>query len=148
MSLKVLGQTIVILNSHKAARDLLEKRGTIYSDRPALPSLEMSVITLAFVQAIHWSHNTLITYTRMNLNFNLTIKPYGSYWRTGRSMADHSLRQSASLAYRPMLIREARRFLGNLVRSPDDVVASSRQSVLSVGAFIVAHLNITAHFTA
>lgn len=109
MSLKVLGRTIVVLNSHKVARDLLEKRGTIYSDRPALPSFEM-----------------------MNLNFNLTIKPYGSYWRTGRSMADHSLRQSASLAYRPMLIREARRFLGNLVRSTDDVVVSSRQLTAAV----------------
>ena len=56
MSFKVLGQTIVVLNSHKVARDLLEKRGTIYSDRPALPSFEMCVITLAFMQATPWSH--------------------------------------------------------------------------------------------
>jgi len=34
--LKVLGQPLIILNSHKACKDLLEKRGSIYSSRPRL----------------------------------------------------------------------------------------------------------------
>ncbi|KAI0697257.1 cytochrome P450 [Cytidiella melzeri] len=36
-SLRVLGQTIVVLNSEKAATELLEKRSAQYSDRPPFP---------------------------------------------------------------------------------------------------------------
>ena len=34
MYLKIFGQSIVVLQSLKAARDLLDKRGSVYSDRP------------------------------------------------------------------------------------------------------------------
>jgi hypothetical protein len=36
MSLSVFGHTLIILNSTKAAFDLLDKRSSIYSDRPHL----------------------------------------------------------------------------------------------------------------
>jgi len=32
--LSVAGQKMLVLNSHKVAADLLDRRGTIYSDRP------------------------------------------------------------------------------------------------------------------
>ena len=32
--LKVLGQRMIVLNTVKAARDLLDKRSSVYSDRP------------------------------------------------------------------------------------------------------------------
>lgn len=44
ISFHVFGQVIVVLNSIKATKDLLEKRGDIYSDRPVIPILEMYVI--------------------------------------------------------------------------------------------------------
>ena len=34
MHVNVLGQPLIILNTHKAAADLLERRSEIYSDRP------------------------------------------------------------------------------------------------------------------
>ena len=34
--MKVLGQTYVVLNSQKSATDLLDRRSSIYSDRPTL----------------------------------------------------------------------------------------------------------------
>jgi hypothetical protein len=40
-SLRVFGQVIVILNTSKATKDLLEKRGDIYSDRPVIPIFDM-----------------------------------------------------------------------------------------------------------
>ena len=43
LSFRVFGQVIVVLNSFKASKDLLERRGDIYSDRPAIPSAEMYV---------------------------------------------------------------------------------------------------------
>ena len=43
MSFHVLGRVLVILGSTKATKDLLEKRGEIYSDRPVIPFFEMYV---------------------------------------------------------------------------------------------------------
>ena len=41
MSFHTFGQTIVVLNNVKAVKDLLEKRGDIYSDRPLMTFYEM-----------------------------------------------------------------------------------------------------------
>lgn len=41
MSFHVLGRVVVILGSTKATKDLLEKCGGIYSDRPTIPFFEM-----------------------------------------------------------------------------------------------------------
>ena len=41
--LQVFGQVIVVLSSLPAIKDLLEKRGEKYSDRPVLPIQEMYV---------------------------------------------------------------------------------------------------------
>ncbi len=39
--LKALGRSIVVLNSERAAVDLLERKGPKYSDRPYLPTIEL-----------------------------------------------------------------------------------------------------------
>jgi len=39
--LKVLGQSLIILNSHKTAMEILDKRGAIHSGRPRFPLAEM-----------------------------------------------------------------------------------------------------------
>jgi hypothetical protein len=41
LSFHVFGQVIVVLNTAKVVKDLLEKRGDIYSDRPVIPFYEM-----------------------------------------------------------------------------------------------------------
>ena len=47
MHLSVFGKDIIILSSFKAARDLMEKRSAIYSDRPRFVLLvEVYVLTL------------------------------------------------------------------------------------------------------
>ena len=48
MSVKILGQVIVILNSPKAAKESLEKRGNIYSDRHLMPFYQMYASSLLF----------------------------------------------------------------------------------------------------
>jgi hypothetical protein len=42
--LRVFNQVVVVLSSLSAIKDLLEKRGQTYSERPTLPILEMCVI--------------------------------------------------------------------------------------------------------
>jgi hypothetical protein len=41
ISFHVLSETVVVLNSLSAIKDLLEKRGKIYSERPSWPIAEM-----------------------------------------------------------------------------------------------------------
>lgn len=41
--LNVIGQPIIVLNTEKAANDLLQKKGKIYSERPYMPMQEMRV---------------------------------------------------------------------------------------------------------
>ena len=48
MHLKVLNQNIIILNSVKAASELLDKRGALYSDRPRFIVFEMYVSLFQF----------------------------------------------------------------------------------------------------
>lgn len=45
MCLRVFGQVIVVLCSLTAIKDLLERRGELYADRPNVPILEMCVQT-------------------------------------------------------------------------------------------------------
>jgi hypothetical protein len=44
LSFHILGQVIVVLNTAKAAKDLLERRGNVYPDRFAVPFIEMWVL--------------------------------------------------------------------------------------------------------
>jgi len=44
LSFHVFGNVIIVLNSIKATKDLLEKRGEIYSDRPVIPFYEMCAL--------------------------------------------------------------------------------------------------------
>jgi hypothetical protein len=43
LSFRVFGQVIVVLNSIKVNKDLLEGRPDIYSDRPVIPIINMYV---------------------------------------------------------------------------------------------------------
>ncbi|KAH9952447.1 cytochrome P450 [Russula dissimulans] len=96
VSVKILGQVIVILNSPKTAKDLLEKRGNIYSDRHLMPFYQM--------MEWEWFHPTT---------------PYGDYWREGRKLLDRSLRASAVVQYRPMQLAKTHDLLYQLLSDPE-----------------------------
>ena len=65
----------------------------------------------------------------MKYDFNLSMAKYGRYWKSGRKITDHNLRQSAAMAYRPMQTRKVADFLRKLVQTPDHVFDHIRQSV-------------------
>ena len=46
LSFRIFGQVIIVLNSIKTTKDLLEGRSDIYSDRPVIPIHEMYVFLL------------------------------------------------------------------------------------------------------
>ena len=43
ISLRVMGQQIIVINDYKVAVDLLEKRSSVYSSRPASPLFKLYV---------------------------------------------------------------------------------------------------------
>lgn len=97
VSFTVLGQRLVILNSHKAAKDLLDKRGEIYSDRPVVPVFK--------IMGVDW--------------WNIVFTSYSHEWRAQRRVSDRSLRPSAALLYRPMQRRYTHDFLKKLLHRPE-----------------------------
>ncbi|KAH9986739.1 cytochrome P450 [Russula compacta] len=95
LSFHVFGQVIVVLNSAKVAKDLLEKRGDIYPDRPPVPFYEM-----------------------MKWEWLLPIARYDDRWRLGRRLLDRGLRPGAITSYRPMLQAKAHLLLSRLLANP------------------------------
>ncbi|ETW82095.1 hypothetical protein HETIRDRAFT_475560 [Heterobasidion irregulare TC 32-1] len=110
ISVNALGQPIVILNSAKIARDLLEKRGALYSDRPLIPMLDLMGFDV----------------------FNLTMRRYSEEWRVGRRIADHCLRLSAVATYLPMQKAKSDRLLRQLLRQPEDFVEHIRHYTAAI----------------
>ncbi|TFK92043.1 cytochrome P450 [Polyporus arcularius HHB13444] len=89
-------QLLVILHSHQAAIDLLDKRSATYSDRPKSLVVELT----------GWSWNT-------------PLVPYGAEWRrTRRASWQHFTPKTVSKHY-PVLIQEVRRFLRLLKAEPE-----------------------------
>ncbi|KAH9967250.1 cytochrome P450 [Russula dissimulans] len=95
-SLHVFGQVIVVLNTAKVAKDLLEKRGDIYSDRPVNPFFEM-----------------------MEWDWVLSTARSGDHWRKGRRILDRGLRPGGAASYRSMIQARAHAFLSRLLANPD-----------------------------
>lgn len=59
MYITALGRGILVLNSHKAATDLLDRRGHIYSDRPRFICEYMRPISLS---GHSWNSHFLLGY--------------------------------------------------------------------------------------
>ncbi|EJD06678.1 cytochrome P450 [Fomitiporia mediterranea MF3/22] len=96
---QAFGRSFVILNSVLAARDLLEKRSDVFSDRPNLPVV-----------------------FKMGWEFVLPNLRYGPRFRKHRRIFRHYLGPQAISAFRPVQDRELRRFLRRLLASPSDLI--------------------------
>ncbi|KAJ3555828.1 hypothetical protein NM688_g2361 [Phlebia brevispora] len=85
-------QPVVILNSARAAFDLMEKRSSNYSDKLFMTIDEMT----------GW-------------DWNFSILPYGQRWRDRRRVFHHYFNQNAVAHYHPVQLRETRAFLQRLL---------------------------------
>ncbi|KAF9241875.1 cytochrome P450 [Melanogaster broomeanus] len=91
----ILYMDVLIINSAKVARDLLELRSNIYSDRPYLA--------------------TVIPY---GIESGTVFMPYGGRWRLQRRIYHQAFNTKAALDYRPIQLRKARQMVVNLVDDP------------------------------
>ncbi|KAF7352071.1 Cytochrome P450 [Mycena venus] len=85
MHLKVLGRSMIILDTYQAAVDLLDKRGLIYSDRPKFTLYEL----------LGWKHS-------------LSFLQYGKEFNIQRQMHQTYLSRHKVEDFKPMQIQEAR----------------------------------------
>ena len=107
----MLGQPFIILNSAKIAADMLDKKSSIYSDRP---TLQMAG------ELVGWK-NALI------------LLPYGDRFRRYRRFF-HSVIGSNALMrpYRPMQEMQTRQFLRKVLKDPEQLQEHLRQYVLII----------------
>ncbi|KAI9457946.1 cytochrome P450 [Lactarius psammicola] len=98
MYVSALGRAILVINSHRVAIDLLEKRSSIYSDRPPYISAG--------------------DYLTENLMF--TFMPYGELWRRFRRVAVESFSKSTVHRFHPIQGREAIVLALSLIKNPSN----------------------------
>ncbi|KZW03024.1 cytochrome P450 [Exidia glandulosa HHB12029] len=96
--LRVLGQDIVVLNTMKAASDLLEKRGSIYSDRPRM-------VMIKEVVGFDWLPS---------------LMPYGDRWRLHRRALHQHLSEPSAKKWWALHEDLNGQFLRKLVHAPDE----------------------------
>ncbi|KAF7369886.1 Cytochrome p450 [Mycena sanguinolenta] len=97
ISLNLVGDTVIVLNSLRAVDDLLENKSGIYSDRPPFPMLNDLV-------GFHW---------------NLGFMRYGPRWKEHRKVFLQQFQPSEVLLHRPVELQAARQLLQRLLDSPD-----------------------------
>ncbi|KAG9310093.1 cytochrome P450 [Chiua virens] len=95
--IRMLKKDIVVINSEKIARDLLERRSNIYSDRPYL--------------------TTRVPY---GWSFNLAFTPYGDQWRSKRKIFNQAFRAEAALGFHPVQLKHAHQLALDILSKPHD----------------------------
>ncbi|KAH7320356.1 cytochrome P450 [Rhizoctonia solani] len=98
ISLNIMGQIIIVLNSAEAANEILGRRAAIYSDRPQLQMVRNENLT-------GWGKNT-------------AFLPYGERWRKQRRMTHEVLHKKASEEFWPAVTRQSRLALQRLLDRP------------------------------
>ncbi|KAG1737603.1 cytochrome P450 [Suillus lakei] len=110
---EVLGQHIIVLNSVKSAMDMLDKKGTVYSDRPVLPMGS---------ELVGWKDS-------------LGLLPYGDRFRQYRKNIHRIMGNRAALdVYHPVEEIETRRFLKRVLEKPEQLQTHIRHTA---GAIIL-----------
>nr|BED43030.1 cytochrome P450 monooxygenase [Trametes versicolor] len=103
--LDALGQPMIILGSHEAANELLEKRSANYSDRIS------SVMRL--ISGWEWT---------------FVLMPYGQAWRQRRKEMHQFMHPNTVAQYQPLQQREAVKFLHRLLAQPEAFLHHVRHS--------------------
>lgn len=107
----VFGNPIIVLNSAKAATELLDKRSSIYSSRP---------------------QRTMVS-ELMGWDWLFSTVPYGTWWKRHRTLFHQYLNANTTPNYHPIQTDETHVMLKNLAATPDNFLHHVRRT----GAAIV-----------
>ncbi|KAF8898066.1 cytochrome P450 [Gymnopilus junonius] len=112
IQVNILGQPILIINSTRVAKELLDKRSAIYSDRPR------------FVMA-----GDLVGYDE-----TFVLQPYGENWRKQRRLIAQDFSLSSTPKYYSLQEKEAAILVRNLLKDSSSLV---EQIKLRIGIIII-----------
>ncbi|TFK67280.1 cytochrome P450 [Pluteus cervinus] len=110
-SLNLAGQPVIVINSLEAAVDLLERRSSIYSDRPRV----------------------IVANEILSGEFMLPLIPYGSLWKKFRKASHEGLRSQIVPVYQDAQALEAATLVQNLINRPElwaeEIIKSTASSM-------------------
>ncbi|EPQ50056.1 cytochrome P450 [Gloeophyllum trabeum ATCC 11539] len=102
--IRIFNEHIIIVNSGAVARDLLEKRSNIYSDRPLFRGMHM-----------------------VGATFNFGFVKYGPYWRRERRLFQQVFRADHVAEYAPRTMRAAVNMLRQLLDRKEEFMSCIRR---------------------
>ncbi|KAK0469239.1 cytochrome P450 [Desarmillaria tabescens] len=115
-SVAFFGQRLIVLNSAQTATDLLDKKSSIYSDRPSIPMGG---------ELVGWK-NTLV------------LVPYGKRFRNYRRLAHQLFGNQATMKqFLPVEERETHRFLKRVLAHPENLL----QHIRKTAGAIILHIS-------
>ncbi|KAI0356140.1 cytochrome P450 [Trametes cingulata] len=103
--LNALGVNLIVANSMEVARELLDRRSAIYSDRP----------------------RTVMLSELCGFGRAMGFIPYNELWKESRRMARQQFNSLPVKRFRPVEMRSTHRFLHSLLLHPDDLTEGLRQ---------------------
>ncbi|KAH7238285.1 cytochrome P450 [Fusarium tricinctum] len=104
-----LGRSTVVLNSAEAARDILDKKGANFSDRPRFTLLEI-----------------------MGWGKTVTFLPFGKRWQMHRKRLQTSFSNTNVRQWHGLQTAEARKTVENMIKKPDTWETSLRRFAVAV----------------
>ncbi|KAG6374033.1 cytochrome P450 [Boletus reticuloceps] len=106
---QLLGQDVVIINSSKVARQLLDQRSSTYSGRP-----------------------TTCTSKLFGIDFATAFLPYGPQWRIHRRMFRQAMKLETVELYQNLYRSKAMKLIQSLLDSPDDFDSHIQLYIISI----------------
>ncbi|KAJ7584619.1 cytochrome P450 [Mycena floridula] len=97
--LHILGQSLIFLSSPTSTLDLLDKRSSLYSDKPSL-----------VMAGDLCGCSNMVAFT-----------PYGPQSKRQRRLINSAFSTSAIPAYQPLIVTQTNRFLAGVVKTPEAV---------------------------
>lgn len=131
----VVGKPIIVLNSYQAARDLLEKRSSIYSSRPRMVmQCELCVYSHPKESSDRWTFVTLTlfssTNSRMGWGDVLSHQRVGPRFRKHRRIIQDQFSDKQISKYVHIQRKEAYATLADLGNTPGDLTKHLKRSAL------------------
>ncbi|KAF4901314.1 Cytochrome P450 monooxygenase COX2 [Colletotrichum fructicola] len=106
---KSLGQPIIVLNSVDAARDLLDRRGANYCDRPRFTLFEV-----------------------MGWGKTLTFLPFGPRWQMHRKLLQTTFSNTNVRQWYQLQVTEARKSVHSIIKDPDNWEVSMKRFAVAI----------------
>ena len=122
-SVPALGTTLIIINDEKAAVELLDKRGSMYSSRPLMPFSDMC----------GWKHN-------------LASMRYGKFLKASRQKIHKAIGSNVTLArFIPLQDIEAHRFLLRVLQEPESWIQHLKTEAAAIILKLSYGYNVEPH---